>query len=90
MEKLIKADTLLEQIDSPYTEYPVIIQIRRAIKEMINNAPTVDSKPVKHGHWEWTDDPRTGDFVCSNCLDHNIVRSRYCPNCGAIMDEVEE
>ena len=45
-----------------------------------------DAEPVKHGYWEWTDDPRTGDFVCSNCLDHNIVRSRYCPNCGAIMD----
>ena len=45
-----------------------------------------DLEPVKHGHWEWTDDPRTGDFVCSNCLDHNIVRSRYCPTCGAKMD----
>ena len=52
--------------------------------------PTVEAELVKHGYWEWTDDPRTGDFVCSNCLDHNIVRSRYCPNCGAIMDEVKD
>ena len=44
----------------------------------------------KHGYWEWTDDPRTGDFVCSNCLEHNIGCTRYCPNCGAKMDEVEE
>ena len=54
-----------------------------AIKQM-------NAEPVRHGHWEWTDDPRTGDFVCSNCLDHNIVRTRYCPNCGAKMDEVED
>ena len=49
-------------------------------------SPIMDFEPVRYGHWEWTDDPRTGDFVCSNCLEHNIVRSRYCPNCGAKMD----
>ena len=100
MKRLIDVDTLLRQIDSPYTEYPVIIQIRRAIKEMIDNAPTVDAEPVRHGHWCVTQAyPHT--VYCSECFqrfaqahwavweDGSLPRD-YCPHCGAKMDEVEE
>lgn len=47
-EKLIRADSLLDQIKSPYTEYPIMIGIRKAIKEMIDEAPTVDAIPVDY------------------------------------------
>lgn len=46
-EKLIKADSLLEQIESPYVEYPVMIGIRNAIKEMIYEASEVNAIPIK-------------------------------------------
>ena len=62
--------------------------------EDIENAPTVDAEPVRHGEWEVT--------VCSLCrhdLDgwadgaHEEVADgnvHYCPNCGAKMDGGKE
>lgn len=52
----------------------------------INRAPTVDAQPVVHAKWIRTRE----DFLnhmCSRCRsDGHILRSRYCPNCGAKMD----
>ena len=91
MKRLIDADTLFRQIDSPYTEYPVIIQIRRAIKEMIDDAPTVDAEPVRHGHWI---NDFSSPLKCSSCgivskANEFTLRTdfKYCPYCGAKMDE---
>lgn len=44
MGRLIDADALLEQIKNPYTEYPVMIKIRKAIEDMINETPTVSQR----------------------------------------------
>ena len=64
------------------------------IYNAIEEAPTIEAKPVVHGRWisknphgyEWI-------FVCSNCdyIDGYPFndRSNYCPNCGAKMDEKE-
>ena len=67
----------------------------RDIREWLNDAPTIEAKPVKHGEWLF-------DKVvwhCSLCGtnptrgmgytqgEHNLYR--YCPNCGAKMN-VEE
>ena len=64
-----------------------------AVIEKINNAPTVDAELVRHGHWV----EEIGMFLCSECGDawgtemEEMVRSfKYCPNCGAKMDEEEE
>lgn len=97
-DRLISADTLRQRMYHDAFETDTEMQrwdggcwIRyKMFENALEDAPTIEAEPVRHGHWEWTDDPRTGDFVCSNCLDHNIVRSRYCPNCGAKMDEVED
>lgn len=94
MPRLIDADTLFRQIDSPYTEYPVIIQIRRAIKEMIDDAPTVDAEPVRHGRWKQSKHyPHI--IICDECgepyeLSNSMEHWNYCPNCGAKMDLNEE
>lgn len=37
------------------------------------------------GEWLFNPDPRCGDFICSECLERNIVCTNYCPNCGAKM-----
>lgn len=70
-------------------------------RQLRNNKcmPTVDAVPVVHAHWEsaeFDDELKT----CSNChidKDNNgttwyYIRPewRYCPLCGAIMDEVSE
>lgn len=65
------------------------------IYSAIEEAPTIEAKPVVHGRWisknphgyEWI-------FVCSNCdyVDGYPFNDRhnYCPNCGAKMDEKED
>lgn len=53
---------------------------------IINNAPTVDAKPVRHGHW--IED--NGCQICSNCGEEHEweeYRANYCDVCGAKMDE---
>lgn len=53
---------------------------------VIDDAPTIDAEPVKHGRWK-------ADVTCSKCgfirqktRSGNPMVGRYCPNCGAKMD----
>lgn len=74
--------------------------ISDAIKMLSHQAytPTVDAVEVVHGEWIY----KNGEWVCSVCeepalydvqvygggnyKDCDLVRSNYCPNCGAKMD----
>ena len=42
MSKYIEADVLKKQVESPYTEYPIMIQIRKTLKDFIDDAPSID------------------------------------------------
>ena len=56
--------------------------------KILNQFPSVDVEPVKHGRWVCGDYYDVGD-VCSECdWDSQMIcpSYRYCPNCGAIMD----
>ena len=73
------------------------------IKRIINIAPAVDAVPVRHGKWIYNtnaNDWGIGGYVCSECSAKNgnlpsgkvaspmaFVGSKFCPNCGARMDE---
>lgn len=66
---------------------------------MIDNMPTINVEPVKHGRWKHseTEGLPTNRFVCSECYGLTIVstyRNRcmfnYCPHCGAKMDGGEQ
>ena len=57
----------------------------------IESIPIADVAPIIHGQWE-TNSDRPDTLICSVCKcgfdmwkhdPHN-----FCPNCGAIMDEV--
>ena len=55
----------------------------------IENAPTADVAPVRHGSWETnSDNPDT--LICSECKCRFDMWKHdphsYCPNCGAKMD----
>lgn len=58
--------------------------------EDIDNARTIEAKPVVHSHWEKYDD---SEFCyCSHCgkpaaEDDDVSWHGYCPVCGAQMDE---
>ena len=59
--------------------------------EIIEEAPTVDVKPVKHGRWSRKliynkfDSCIGSMMICSECNKDNKCDKRmdYCPNCGA-------
>lgn len=64
------------------------------LKALIDDAPTIDYAPVRHGEWVWDDD---GFCRCSHCEQKAPVvpqcndepittQTDYCPNCGAKMD----
>ena len=70
--------------------------------EQIDNVPTVDAEPFRHGHWISVSQTKFEKlffpqrvFKCSVCghyLDFDGVNAgrgsaNYCPNCGAKMDE---
>lgn len=52
----------------------------------------------KHGHWYALDECANEGVYCSVChkkvyklnYANQKLKSKYCPNCGAIMDEKEE
>lgn len=61
----------------------------------IENIPPADVAPVIHARW--IDNGRGGyahAYFCGNCgwIDGHPIedRHKYCPNCGAKMDESED
>lgn len=66
--------------------------------KLINELPSADVEPVRHGHWKVVNDGYGGEAYiceCSECEDtvwvyRNTDRKwNYCPNCGARMDGEE-
>ena len=51
----------------------------------VNNAPTVDAVPVRHGRWARD----MGGVWCSVCGEYSEGKYAYCPSCGAKMYEEE-
>lgn len=75
----------LQNIRAKIGYYEVAV---RAIKE----ASSTDVAPVRHGRWYWAKD---GHCKCSVCEQYAtvkrlVVKTNYCPNCGAKMDLEEE
>lgn len=63
--------------------------VTNALKYMIDNAPTIEAEPVRHGRWEWTQ----SGWCCSVCYKKSLVEAvafaKYCHRCGAKMDGKE-
>lgn len=60
--------------------------------EFLSNLPTIDAEPVRNGKWIKSEVP-CEEFICSECggacwyydVNKNVLKSKYCPNCGAKM-----
>lgn len=84
-------------VNNPYRDLDEVVSV-----DDIDNAPTIDVAPVKHGHWVYNQnghDWGLGAWECSLChsVNNNLpidkrfspyvyAGSKYCPNCGAKMD----
>lgn len=80
----IDADELMELYDGcDGLSVPIAV-----VRQNIEDAPTIDAEPVRHGHWI----KMFESYACSECYcpaDKESL-SDYCPDCGAKMDEVSE
>lgn len=97
-KRLIDANALLKEIEDWHdglggTMNPAdwgIQNVLQSVMDYIVDAEDVDSAPVVHGRWEWTN----CGWVCSACLKKSLVEAvafaKYCCRCGAKMDAKEE
>lgn len=74
-------------------EYANNLKDKQVDANDIMRFPRVDAEPVRHGHWisRYHDENGCNYYthICSRCSIEMLMRSRYCPNCGAKMDEVK-
>lgn len=86
--RLIDADRLKRQVEGRSW------RAKSKMVELIDNVPTIEAEPVKHGRW--IDCGLYGDYFphheweCSSChgcvIDTDRPWYAYCPSCGARMD----
>lgn len=66
-----------------------------SVSNKLNNLIITEDESVKHGHWTLLDECSNAGVYCSVCgkkvyrtdYANQKVKSKYCPNCGSIMDE---
>ena len=83
--RLIDADKLPK-----YTGYALSAD---EVAMAVENAPTIDAEPVRHGKWEYAEDEVLDDLTfsawkCSRCgyYAYQPELWHYCPRCGAKME----
>ena len=89
--RLIDADALKIEIACVYGSNPRYLN-------WLNHAPTVDAVPVRHGKWLYDNQFHWYRASCNQCGYYRVTdikadgwnEWRFCPMCGARMDEVEE
>ena len=94
MKRLIDADALYIELVKmkDFGE----LTAKKAIR-VVEKAPTIDAEPVKHGKFIGTEydgyadgNPVYYEWKCSECgciFEDDEPTYKYCPNCGARMDE---
>jgi rRNA maturation protein Nop10 len=103
MTRLIDADALKEYFKT-IRKYHVGKYSEWYLADVLEQQPTVDAVPVRHGKWIIRDNPGTGWYrvTCSECgedvtstapcigfFPNAKVTWDYCPSCGARMDADE-
>lgn len=86
MARLIDADELKEKLKDMD-----IVLVKHDVEDWIDEQPTVDAEPVRHGKWILYPDNQSKVVEaddCSVCGAQWIFGKKcdYCPSCGAKMD----
>lgn len=81
--RLIDADEILKKCNGGNCWY--------IPRDAIEDAPTIDAETVKHGEWKYyhykdINNVYVGVCECSVCKHRGYSGYKYCPNCGAKMD----
>lgn len=90
MQRLIDADALVEKaywhgehpsVDNPFAEGVDAVDVSD-----IDNAPTIEAEPVRHGRWERTSDGAARCTACKRKMNSSQYGYAFCGLCGAKMD----
>ena len=98
--RLIDADALKKAMDGYWGRCQRIRKPRNGetavfldIKAIVEDCPTIDAVPVRHGKWiDMDEQSYTWKIRCSCCDHERSMMStqgeypNYCENCGARMD----
>lgn len=76
--RLIDADKLKDIISDTW------------VLDRIDEQPTIEAEPTRHGHWKVVDEAEPRRYGCSRCKVLSYDNTNYCPRCGAKMDLEEE
>lgn len=92
LEQVAKSEPLADMHPSEWHRWTGILQERTAFKFDLMDAPTIDAEPIRRGHWEHGEDVFGMYCQCSECGNqyYGSYEFKYCPNCGAKMDEEEK
>lgn len=77
--------------DSPVWTDEHIDELMNDFYVIPRDTKPADVAPAVHGHWKYVEDDVYTCYKCSACGSTLAGdKSRYCPGCGAKMDESEE
>ena len=88
-EKLLKVPNVRNVCE--YDETGEFISYKAVPVEAIENAPTIEAEPVRHGKWIYGVTMYHEWMKCSACnVSQDLTGCfSFCPNCGAMMYEKE-
>lgn len=93
-EKSVRTDFWEHYTDCHDTYQTDLLEL---IMDNLAEQPTVEAKPVVHAHWLEQIIDGSQELMCSNCGEYALMNdefysefSKYCPYCGAQMDEKED
>ena len=90
--RLIDADVLWNKAEEMYihTKSGKIIPVMAVPTYTINNTPTIEAEPVRHGRWIPEKTLLGWENKCSVCGNHDnpktAIKGHYCWFCGTKMD----
>ena len=88
--RLVDADEavkIIKRYDDRGLALDEVTRVTDGIAREIEEQPTVDAEPVRHGKWERVEYSFVGGYRCSCCGSKALDDSfNYCGYCGAKMD----
>lgn len=91
--RLIDADALADNIAVLFERNQALIDewLMYHVEDAIDEAPTIDAEPVRHGKWLFEEYPdgyyHSKCSLCNSWFSEDAFLNpyKYCPNCGACM-----
>lgn len=92
MARMIDAEILAKKVNEEICRCDCVIStmFARRFKKLIDEQPTIEAEPVKHGKWIVLGQRagmRYPTHYCSECGEHGWEEYQYCQHCGAKMDK---